>query len=82
MSEGSYAPWGFEKLEARLRDEGLPLSDKAAGSLAALRASGLTEEQATALWHFVSDLLADHSEVVRRDCIRAIQAMAGIPGRD
>jgi hypothetical protein len=81
MSAGSNL-WGFEKVEARLRDEGVPLAGKAAQSLAALKASGLTEEQATALWHFVSDLLSEHAEVVRLACVRAIQEMAGIPGRD
>lgn len=82
MPEDSPALWGFEKLEGRLRDEGLPAHGEAARSLAAAKASGLTEEQATALWWFVNGLLRDRAEVVRRECIRAIEAMGGITGRD
>jgi hypothetical protein len=76
------APWGLERLEGLLRDNGIPPHGKAARSLADVKASGLTEEQATALWAFVSVLLDDHAEVVRQGCIRAIEAMGGIAGRD
>ena len=73
--------WGFEKLEGRLSEAGIPPHGEAAQSLAAVKASGLTEEQATKLWWFVCGLLNDHAEVVRKECIRAIEAMGGISGR-
>jgi hypothetical protein len=50
--------------------------------MATLRGTPLTEDQETGLWTFVSDLLDEHDEVIRRACVDAIQGLGPITGRD
>ncbi len=82
MTEPTKATWGFHQLESLLRNEGLPTDSRTSDALQGLKSIGLTEDQSTAVWQFISRLLADHKQTVLAECVKAIQNLGGITGRD
>ncbi len=82
MAEASEAEWGLEQAESRLTSAGFSLHGEAFKSLHMLRALALTEAQANQVWYLVCSVLDEQTELAREECIRAIQGLAGIPGRN
>jgi len=82
MAEASEADWGLDQAERRLTGAGFSPQGEAFKSLHMLRGLALTEAQANQVWYLVCSVLEEQTGLVREGCIRAIQGLAGIPGRN